>query len=99
MKLDDIVKGEIDTLIKTLEGQVTDPAERIAIAAMVNDLALLPVRMAQGQNVEMIMASIQAEAALRGSSFTMRAQLAVQQAWLNIVGKLIGAAISGIVVA
>lgn len=97
MKLEDIVKEEIANLGKTLEAQVADPAERAAIIQMTNDLAMLPVKMAAGQDVTLILKSLQAEAALRGSSFAMRSQLAVQNAWINIVSRiLMGALVAAV---
>ncbi len=93
MKLDDILKDEVDRLKSTLEGQINDPAQKAAIAAMVNDLAMLPIRMARGEDVSVQLASLKAEAAVRGFSAVLKAQAATQQAWMNIITKIIGAAL------
>lgn len=96
MKFDDIVKEEIEKLKGSLEGQIKDPAQKLAIAAMVQDLAMLPMRMARGEDVSVVVASLKAEAAMRGVATAMQAQAATQQAWFNILTRVIGAALLAI---
>lgn len=93
MKIEDIVKDEVAKLIHDLDGQITDPVQKAAIAAMTTDLAMLPIRMARGEDVTFIVASLKAEAALRGVSASLKAQAAMQQAWMNIVYKVVAIAI------
>lgn len=90
-QIEDIVKAEAQKLIDALEGEVNDPIERAAVAAMTNDLAMLPIRMARGEDVSLLVQSLKAEAAARGVAVSMRAQAAMQQAWINIVVKVLSA--------
>lgn len=92
----DIVKDEVNKLIVSLEGEIKDPGTRAAIARMTNDMAMLPVRMSQGEDVSVLFASLQAEAAMRGVAASLKAQTLVQQAWINILTKVISIALSAI---
>lgn len=92
----DIVKDEVAKLVTSLEGEITDPATRAAVARMTNDMAMLPVRMAQGEDVTVLFASLQAEAAMRGVATSLKAQKLVQQAWINILTKVISIALSAL---
>ncbi len=94
MKIEDIVKSEVDNLIKDLDSQITDPVQKLAIATMTADLAMIPIRMARGEDVTHVMASLKAEAAMRGVTASLKAQAAVQQAWMNIIFKILTAALS-----
>lgn len=94
MKIEDIVKEEVSKLTDSINSQINDPAQKAAIVAMTTDLAMLPIRMARGEDVSVIVASLKAEAAMRGVASALKAQAAVQQAWINIVTKVIMTAIS-----
>lgn len=96
MKFEDVVKDEVSKLTQSLNDQIKDPAQRAVIVAMTNDLAMLPIRMARGEDVSVVMASLQAEAAMRGVAASMKAQAAVQQAWINILTRVIGVALLAI---
>lgn len=89
MKIEDIVKEEVNKLTDSINSQITDPAQKAAIVAMTTDLAMLPIRMSRGEDVSVIVAALKAEAAMRGVASAMKAQAAVQQAWINIVTKVI----------
>lgn len=91
-----IVKDEVSKLITSLEGEIKDPATRLAIARMTNDMAMLPIRIAQGEDVSILFASLQAEAAMRGVAASMKAQAMVQQAWINILTKVISIALAAV---
>lgn len=91
-----IVKDEVTKLVTSLEGEIKDPATRAAIARMTNDMAMLPVRMSQGEDVSVVFASLQAEAAMRGVAASLRAQALVQQAWINILTKVISIALAAV---
>lgn len=93
MKIEDIVKEEAQKLIVSLESQVSDPVQKAAIAAMTNDLAMIPIRMARGEDVSLLLQSLQAEAAVRGVGATLKAQAAMQQAWINVITKVITVAL------
>jgi hypothetical protein len=91
-----IVKEEVDKLVASLEGQIQDSATRAAIVRMTNDMAMLPVRMSQGEDVTVLFASLQAEAAMRGVSASLKAQTLVQQAWINILTRVISIALAAL---
>lgn len=88
-----IVSEEVNKLMASIDGQVTDPAQRAAMVRMTTDLADLPRRMALGEDVSLLFDSLKAEAALRGHAFAMKAQAAAQQAWVNIIFRLATAAL------
>tara|TARA_R110002074_G_scaffold402324_1_gene607064 strand:+ start:133908 stop:134198 length:291 start_codon:yes stop_codon:yes gene_type:complete len=94
MTIEEIVKEETEALIATLEGQITDPAQRLAIAQMTTDLAMIPIRMARGEDTTLAFASLQAEAAMRGVTASLKAQEAVQKAWMNIIIKIIAVSLA-----
>jgi len=96
MKIEDIVKDEVNKLTESLNSQITDPVQKAAIIAMTADLAMIPVRMARGEDVSALMASLQAEAAMRGVTNALKAQAAVQQAWINVVTKIIFTALGSL---
>lgn len=91
-----IVKEEVDKLVASLEGQIQDSATRAAIVRMTNDMAMLPIRMSQGEDVTVLFASLQAEAAMRGVAASLKAQALVQQAWINILTRVISIALSAL---
>jgi len=91
----DVVKSEVSDFLKTMDGQIHDPAERAALARMANDLALLPIRMAAGEDVTILAKSIKAETLLRGDAFSLKTQAAAQKVWMNVLTKVLGAIIAG----
>lgn len=96
MKIEDIIRDEINAAKHTIESQITDPTQKAAILAMTHDLAMLPIRMAKGEDITLLMASLKAEAALRALSVSMKSQALVQQIWINIVTKVIGVALGAL---
>ena len=98
MNIESLIKQEIDDLRQGLENQITDPVERTAVAQMVSDLAMIPIWMSRGEDMTLLVSNIKAEAAMRGVSFTIKSQAAVQQAWSNILTKVVSAAVSGLLV-
>jgi hypothetical protein len=95
-KFEDILKEEVGKAIASIEGQISDPVQKQAIVRMTQQLALLPARMARGDDVTAVFASLQAEAALRGVSASMKAQKAFQDAWMNILFRVATAALSSL---
>lgn len=89
----DIVKEEVSKLISSFEDQIHDPNQKLAFTQMANDLTMLPIRMAQGEDVSLLFQSISAEAALYGSAFALRTQALVSQAWMNIALKIVSKAL------
>lgn len=88
-----IVKEEIDKMVSSLQGQISDPAEKQSLALMAIDLANLPIRMARGEDVSLLLDSLKAEAMLRGVRTSLKAQAAVQQAWTNILIRIVTTAL------
>jgi hypothetical protein len=88
-----LIEQEITSLKLTLEHQAGDPVEKAALAQMVHDLSMLPIWMAEGQDVGLLLANLKAETAIRSALFTIKVQSSVKQAWANILTKIIGTAI------
>ena len=91
INLEDILKEEVNKLTASLEGQITDPVQKAAIVRVTTDLAMIPVRMARGEDVTHIVNSLKAEVALRGVTGSMKAQAAMQQAWMNVIIRIVTA--------
>lgn len=87
--VEDVLRDELRKLQATLTTDVTDPAERIAIAQMTADLALIPVRMARGEDVTSLLAALKAEGMNRALALRTRAEAAAQQAWINVISRLL----------
>lgn len=93
--IDSIVKEEVRAAIDAIAADAKDPQQVLAIAQMTTDLALLPMRMARGEDVAALAASLKAEALNRGVAQATRAQTAASQAWMRVVVRLAGAAVAG----
>lgn len=94
-KLEQEIAAELQQLQQTFEAQVADPALRLAFAQMTADLALLPVRMARGEDVTELVAALKAEALNRALEQRVRAEAAAQQVWINVITRVLVGAISG----
>jgi len=92
-----ILKQEVSSLGTTLTDQVTDPAEKLAIAQCLERLAAVPLMLARGEDPSIIVTNVKAELALRGVKHAFQAQAAVQQAWTNVIIKVVGAVIAAAV--
>lgn len=88
-QLEEVVRDELRKLQETLTLDVTDPAERVAIAQMTADLALIPVRLARGEDVTGLVAALKAEGMNRALALRTRAEAAAQQAWINVISRLL----------
>jgi len=93
--LEQAVRDELARLQEQLRAEVSDPAERLAIAQMTADLAMVPVRLGRGEDVAPILASLKAEALNRGLELRTRAETAATQVWLAIVQRLLIGALTG----
>lgn len=94
MSIEEIIKDEAEKLLAGLEGQIDDPAQKAAIVRMTTDLSMIPIRMARGEDTTRLFRSLQAEAALRGVTASNKAQALVQDAWMNIILKIITTALA-----
>jgi hypothetical protein len=95
-KFDEILKEEINKVIASIEGQISDPVQKQAVIRMTMQLSALPARMARGEDVTAVFSSLQAEAALRGVSATLKAQKAFQDAWMNIIFRVVSVALASV---
>lgn len=88
-QIESIVKDELHALLASLHGEVEDPAAREALAAMAEDAAMIPVRIARGEDVTGLLASLSAEAQNRALAHRVRVQTAVQEAWMRAVARIL----------
>lgn len=97
-QLESVLQDELHQLGRELRSQVTDPAEAAAVEAMVTDAAMLPLRIARGEDVTSLAAALSAEAQNRTLAHRELAKATVAKAWqratLRIVGGLLSAAIA-----
>jgi len=93
--IDSIIREEVRAAIDEIKANATNPQEILSIAQMATDLAMLPMRMARGEDVTAIAASLKAESLNRGVAQAAKAQAAAANAWMNIVVRLAGAAVTG----
>lgn len=68
------------------------PERAAAIAA---DMALLPVRMARGEDVTDLAAALRAESLNLGVAQATRLRVAAEHAWIGVITRVIGAALAG----
>lgn len=90
-EIEKIAREEVDSIIASLKGEFSDPSQRKALEMIAKDLATLPLLVAKGQDVQLLFDSLKAELALRGSTMALKAQAVVQQAWTNIITKVLAA--------
>lgn len=93
-KIEIIIKEEVDKLVASLDSQISDPAQKADIAQMTIDLASIPIRMARGEDVSLLLDSLKAEALMRGVRNSFKAQAAAQQAWMNIILRIVTIALT-----
>ena len=90
----DDLKAELERLRAQLVNEVADPAHRIAIAQMTTDLAMLPVRLARGEDVTALLASLKAEGLNRGLALVTRSQALVLQSWITVLSRILFGALA-----
>lgn len=89
-----VISEELAKLVDGMRAQFTNPEERIAVAAMAADIAVLPVRMARGEDVAPLVAALKAEAANRALAHRVRAETLAQQTWLAVIARVLTAALT-----
>lgn len=89
-QLESVLQDELQQLFRELRQQVQNPAEAAALQAMVADAALLPVRIARGEDVTALRAALAAEAQNRALAHREMAKAAVAEAWQRVVARLVG---------
>lgn len=88
-----IVETEINSLLKEMEGETHGPEEQEFLTRTTRNMAMLPIWMAQGADVDTLINDMKAEGMLRGVTLTLKAQSRAQQAWFNIITKIIATSI------
>lgn len=89
-QLESIVMDELHQLLGSLKAQATDPKEAEALAAMAVDAAMLPVRIARGEDVASLERSLSAEGQNRALKHRVAVQETVTAAWQRAVVRLVG---------
>lgn len=89
MDITQALKEEIEVLKERALKEITDPVQKAKLAEMTADFAMLPIRMARGEDITLLAASLKAELAARGVASTMKLSAMAQQAWMNIVVKVL----------
>jgi len=88
-KLEEEAKQEMRDLIDSLKNGVIDPAHKVALKRITEDMINLTIRATKGEDVSLLFQSLKAELALRGSAIALRAQAIVQDTWTRILNKVI----------
>lgn len=93
-QLESVLQDELHQVLGELRAQVQDPAEAAAVQAMVSDAAMLPVRIARGEDVSSLAASLSAEAQNRALAHREMARAAVEKAWQRVIVRIVGGLLS-----
>jgi hypothetical protein len=94
-QIENILKDELHQLLNELRSNFEDPDEAEACVAMAQDAAMLPLRIARGEDVNSIVKSLKAEAHNRALYHRVRIQEVVTAAWAKVVARLLGHIILG----
>lgn len=89
MDLEQILKEELKALQEQALKEITDPAQKAKLAEMTADFAMLPVRLARGEDITLLTSSLKAEMAARGVASAMKMSAMAQQAWMNIIVRIL----------
>lgn len=93
-KIEEEAKEEMRATIDALKNNSIDPAHKIALKRITEDMINLTIRAAKGEDVSLLFQSLKAELALRGSAIALRAQAIVQDTWTRILNKVIAALVA-----
>lgn len=93
-KTQEIIREELQKLTSTVLGNLHDPIHRQQAMEMASDLALLPLRLARGEDVGALVAALRAEAANRTLEVRTEAETAALRAWISIAQRLIIGAVT-----
>ena len=86
--IETLVKEEVEALAEEIKASVEDPKQAYAAQMMVYDLSLIPIRQSRGEDVQPIIDSLKAEAAMRTLAFTLNIKSMAQKAWMRALTKL-----------
>lgn len=94
-QVESILRDELHALLAGAGAQIGDPAEIAAVAAMAQDAAMIPLRIARGEDVAPLVAALKAEAMNRAMTHRVRAETLARDAWVRTVTRMVGAALTG----
>lgn len=89
-----ILRDELRKLTASILNNIQDPVHRQQAEAIAVDLALMPVRMARGEDVKPLIAAIKAEAANRTLEVRVEAETAAVRAWISLAQRIIIGAVT-----
>jgi hypothetical protein len=95
-QVESILLDELNALLAGAGAQIGDPAEREAVAAMARDAAMIPLRIARGEDVGPLVAALKAEALNRALSHRARAETLARDAWHRTIARLVGVVLTGL---
>lgn len=87
-QIESILKDELHALLAGLEGTY-DLQTRMALAGMAEDAALMPVRIARGEDVAPLLRALNAEAQNRILTQRIRVQELIEQAWIRTITRIL----------
>ena len=87
-QIESILKDELHALLAGLEGSY-DLDTRMALASMAEDAALMPVRIARGEDVAPLLRALNAEAQNRLLTQRIRVQVLIEEAWVRTVARIL----------
>lgn len=87
-QIESILKDELHALLAGLEGSY-DRDTRMALASMAEDAALMPVRVARGEDVTPLLRALNATAQNRLLTQRIRVQELIEQAWIRTVTRIL----------
>ena len=94
--MESIVRDELHALMHKLKSEIDDPQVRADLLAMAEDAAMLPVRVAQGQDIEPLLKSLYAEASNRALRHRVLVQVAVREAWQRALTRILSAVVAAL---
>ena len=95
-QLESIVRDELHVLLGQLEKEIDNPVTRAQLMAMAEDAAMIPLRIARGENVQPLLAALKSEAQNRALVHRQRVSQAVQDAWIRAIGRILAAVLAAL---
>jgi hypothetical protein len=87
-QIETILKDELHAILAGLDATY-GPETRMALARMAEDAALMPVRIARGENVTPLLKALNAEAQNRMLTQRIRVQEVIEQAWIRTITRIL----------
>lgn len=89
-----VLRDELKKLSTSILNNIQDPIHRQQAEAIAVDLAILPLRLARGEDIKPLLAAIKAEAANRTLEVRVEAETAAVRAWISLAQRVIIGAIT-----